>query len=223
MTENADATEGSGQPLPVVLTWTLLSWLLVAITQFFRGWLITKLWLLALPVLALAFIAALWLSGMVAVRLARRRGALTGTCIGLVSAGLAVSVIVVDWTSVFAVVWFNLNRADFIVAEQLVRSGALGAPETWAYYGADLPFPLSLLSVSGKIATIGVAGGEPALFIPAYMGIPDDAYGFVHLRGPVEGSGMGGLDGFGAPLRSTIDLGDGWYWADLNGRGRGSS
>lgn len=129
----------------------------------------------------------------------------------IVAGDIATTIVFTDWTGAFARSWFWLHRGEFVAAEQLTRSGALGAPETWDYYGVELPFGLRALSVDGHISEIGRAGGAPVLFVPAYMGIPDDAYGFVHLVGAVEG---GDLDGYGDPIEPRIPLGNGWWWAD---------
>jgi hypothetical protein len=68
------------------------------------------------------------------------------------------------------------------------------------------------LSVNGKMDVIGTAGGEPVLFLPAYIYIdfPSDSCGFAHLNGPPET----GLDVFNEPVEPRIDLGGGWWWVD---------
>jgi hypothetical protein len=166
--------------------WTAAaSWAAVALAHFFGSWLATWLWLLGLFLMGMLWVTALWAT-TTAIVVARRRGAVAAVGTGLVAALIATTIVLTDWTGAFARSWFWLHRGEFVAAEQLARSGALGPPETWDYYGVELPFGLRALSVDGHISEIGRAGGAPVLFVPAYMGIPDDAYGFVHLVGAVE-------------------------------------
>jgi hypothetical protein len=142
--------------------------------------------------------------------LARHAGALAATIGIVVTIALAVTMMRTDWSGVYAHVWFATHESQFVTAQQLARSGAFGPIESWDYYGAALPTSLHGLSVNGRIAAIGTAAGEPVLFVPAYIDIPDDTFGFAHLTGHPETM----LDGFGGPVQPRIDLGGGWWWAD---------
>lgn len=163
------------------------AWVGVAIGHLFWSWLVTWLWLFALLVVGVLWVTALWASTAAVVGVARRRGKRTAVAAGLAAAIVATAVVLVDWTDAFARGWFRVHRGEFATAAHLARSGALGPPGEWEYYGVELPIGLRVLSVDGRISTIGTAGGAPVLFVPAYEGIPDDAYGFVHVVGPVDG------------------------------------
>ncbi|MEU1432435.1 hypothetical protein ABZ412_35750 [Nocardia sp. NPDC005746] len=71
------------------------------------------------------------------------------------------------------------------------------------YYGAELPPHLCLVSANCRVAVIGTSGGQPVLFVPDYIGIPDDALGYGHFVGTPE---PGPYDGFGEPVCPTMEL-----------------
>jgi hypothetical protein len=190
---------------------TLIAWAAVALARLFSGWLVTKLWLVGVLFFLVLFIIAAVVTCLATVVIARRTGAARAVSIGLAGGLLAVTVVFGDWHSAYARFWFTLNRPQFVAAADLARSGALGVPAEWDYYGPQLPAPLNVLSVDGRISVIGEAAGQPVLFMPAYLGIPDDAYGFVHISGADR---PGRLDGYGDRIEPRIELGDGWWWAD---------
>jgi hypothetical protein len=188
----------------------VICWCALAGTYFFRMWLLEKLWILAVVPLGTAWLGAITASVIAVFVLARRGSELVAIGVAVVSVVLAVGVLVTDWRHVYAHVWFATHEAEFTTAQQMARSGELGSPELWKFSDVELPPELRTLSVNGKIDAIGTAGGEPVLFLPAYIEIPDDSCGFAHLNGPPET----GLDGFGDPVHPRIDLGGGWWWVD---------
>jgi hypothetical protein len=190
---------------------TLIAWAAVALARLFSSWLVTTLWLLGALFLLVLFVLAVAVTCLATVVIARRTGAARAVSTALAGGLLAVTVVVGDWNGAYARFWFTLNRPQFVAAADLARSGGLGAPAEWDYYGPQLPAPLNVLSVTGQISVIGEAAGQPILFLPAYVGIPDDAYGFVHISGAHR---PGRLDGYGDLIEPRIELGDGWWWAD---------
>ncbi len=97
----------------------------------------------------------------------------------------------------------------------MARRGDFGAALR-DYYGAPLPSDLAHVSVNGKVAVIGGCGDDGALFVPTWIGIPDDAVGYVHLTCEHPPADLL-LDGFGMLLEPERPLGDGWWWADAPG------
>jgi hypothetical protein len=135
-----------------------------------------------------------------------------------------------------AAAWYKEHRGDLVAVAQLARSGALGDPSGWDYYGPRLPKRYAYLSATGRIAAIpeseylwvngrnvanpGAANQPPVLFLATAVGIPDDAIGLAHLVSlPKRGATY---DGFGMRIRPTRSLGDGWWWMDQLQTGRPS-
>lgn len=193
----------------------LASWVALAVAKFFTGWLITKLWLLGLAVLGLTWSVAVVTSVVAAAVMIRRRGTAAGLLAAAAAFAIALLAWTADWRTVYAHVWFHTHRAEFATVTELVESGRLGAPGTWNYYGPQLPYPHSSLSVTGSISPIspydrGSDDPEPDIFLPAYTGIPDGAIGFIHTDRAVAPQ----YDAYGDPIKPRIDLGGGWWWAD---------
>lgn len=203
--------DGRADPVPAVAGGiAVVAGCTVLLFHYFLPWLLTWWWLLA-PVL----LAALWLLLVAAVATvlvgAVRRGRWwRAALVAALAAALVGTVIVVDWRATFARSWFALHHDGFAEAASLARAGTL--PDLGSYYGAELPGSLGWLSVDGRISVNGETAAGPVLFVPAYEGIPDDAFGFVHLLGPVPPDLH--LDGYGDPIRPSFPLGDGWWWAD---------
>lgn len=198
--------------LAVWLVLTVLAWSGLVAVLFFGLWLATWLWLGVLFVWALAGTVVLVTSTGMLVHLARRRrhGAVAAALAVLVAAGVGVGV--VEWDAAFARGWFALHRAAFVAVGEQARAGAFGPVGDWGYYGPELPAGLADLSVNGAVARIGESSGEPVLFVPAWIGIPDGAVGFAQFAGEPEPGVERRLDGFGDPVRPRYALGDGWWW-----------
>jgi hypothetical protein len=107
---------------------------------------------------------------------------------------------------------FQSERPAFTKVVSMVREGRFGDPRDWDYYGPRLPGSLCLISVNCRVARIGGDDGRWVLFIPDWIGIPDDAVGFAHFDAPPDGRF---LDGFGSPLCPTTRLGSGWWWMQI--------
>lgn len=135
-----------------------------------------------------------------------------------------------------AAAFYKEHRGDLVAVAQLARSGALGDPSGWDYYGPRLPKQYDYLSVTGRIAAIPESGylwpsgkhvadprrahEPPVLFLATAAGIPDDAIGLAHFVLPPKWSAT--YDGFGMTIRPTQRLGDGWWWMDQLETGRPS-
>ncbi|WP_067714099.1 hypothetical protein [Nocardia yamanashiensis] len=176
-----------------------------------RGWIVTKLWLLALPlllaialVLITLFVVAVWRAG-------RHPSpwplAITSmlTVLGIAGpAFLATHLEASAWTR------FWLERPAFAaIAHMEVPPYGQGD-----YYGTDLPAQLCFVSAMCKVAVIGTSAGHPVRFVPDYVGIPDDAFGYGHFIGKPD---PGPYDGFGAQICPTMELAGGWWWLDYCG------
>lgn len=173
-----------------------------------RGWIVTKLWIFALPLLLGVFVTVL-ASFVLVLFLAgrdRRRWPLVATAV-LALIGIGGSVFLF-WNSK-ASTWtrFWLERPAFAAV------AAMELPERRSidYYGVELPLYLCFVSANCKVAVIGTSGGQPVRFVPDYIGIPDDAFGYGHFVGTPE---PGPYDGFGEPVCPTMELSGGWWWLD---------
>ncbi|MFI6502816.1 hypothetical protein [Nonomuraea typhae] len=166
------------------------------------GWLLTRLWILALPVFAAAFAVVLALFCLAVWRAARdpRRWPVVATVV-LALAGLGGGVFLHADAEARAWTRFWVERPAFTAAATTPVSGE--------YYGAELPGPLCFVSANCKVAVIGTSGGQPVRFVPDWIGIPDDAIGYGHFTGTPE---AGPYDGFGMDLCPRMELADGWWW-----------
>lgn len=170
-----------------------------------RGWVVTQLWLLALPVLALVwvvaivvFAVAIWRAG----RYAPRWPVVITAVFAAIGTGGPVLFVAEPEVGVFTRFW--LERPAFAaVAAAAVPDGADD------YYGSPLPSHLCFVSANCKVAVIGTSGGHPVRFVPDHVGIPDGATGYAHFRGS---PGPGPYDGFGDPICPTAELSAGWWW-----------
>lgn len=92
-----------------------------------------------------------------------------------------------------------------------MHQGELGRPGD-EYYGQQLPRYLADLCTNGRAATVGRQDGRPVVFLPQFMGIPDDAVGFVYFDGRPDSDLL--IDPFGSPayLAEGQSLGDGWWY-----------
>lgn len=57
---------------------------------------------------------------------------------------------------------------------------------------------------------VGTSGGRPTLFLPEWLGIPDDAVSYAHFTGEATGS----FNAYGLLVCPTTRLGGGWWWMD---------
>lgn len=176
-----------------VLLWSgLVSWL----TAFWWYWSRTSLWFMDIVVGPL--MAMLYLFGVVAVAVALIRGR------HWVAAAIVVPALVVVTVFVNSV-WAFAPRAWFALHRQLFET-ALETDPGPEYYGNELPWHLRFLSVHGRVSD--QAGSR---FFPQWIGIPDDAGGYLYnpVRSP------SGADLYGMVCRNPIDLGHGWWMCGL--------
>ncbi|WP_238015605.1 hypothetical protein KZZ52_55590 [Dactylosporangium sp. AC04546] len=103
------------------------------------------------------------------------------------------------------------HRWAFAAVADGVRHGTIGASDT--YYGEPLPRTLRDLSTNGRASAIGRYGGRPVVFLPEYLGIPDDAAGYVFYEGVLPVGFTLDLYGAQASLDGAENLGDGWWYA----------
>lgn len=217
-----DGLRGSPSPrrrrglLPLV---TIASWIVVLVTWFFINVLWAWLWVLAfVPVVVVALVSAV-LTMTWAVRSALDRRFVRSCSILVAAAAIALVPLQIGWSQAYSRIWFALHRAEFVEAEAQVRSGAIDP--TVDYYGADLPLDLAAISITGTISATepwdtdegSTPCDRPIEFVPATVGIPDGATGFVHL--PCDEPPPGFIvNGFDDGIYPRIRLGDGWWWAD---------
>lgn len=131
---------------------------------------------------------------------------------GMVVASVATAALMmVSWQSVSQSPreWFEDHRSDYEAA------AAISVGDD--YYGVSLPSGLSWLSVDGHMAERCLQrcqGADPvtARFFPMWMGIPDDAGGFIHSP-DVSPDGL--LDMYGMPCEDPTDLRDGWWMCGM--------
>jgi energy-coupling factor transporter transmembrane protein EcfT len=128
------------------------------------------------------------------------------TAVGLLAATIQFN----NWSVFEPRSYYWSHRWAFAAVADGVHNGTIGASD--AYYGELLPRPLRDLSTDGRAAAIGRPNGRPIVFLPEYLGIPDDAAGYVFYEGE---PGDIVLDLYGAPahLPGAQRLGDGWWYA----------
>ncbi|MGW6620736.1 hypothetical protein ACWF99_05845 [Nocardia sp. NPDC055002] len=164
----------------------------------------TELWLLALPVLGMAWLTVI---ALFAVAMARAREQTQRWPLAITAAmavvGIGAPVLFVACPEVGARTRFWLERPAFTAV------AALETPDDGGYYGSPLPGHLCFVSANCKVATITTVGGPPVRFVPDYLGIPDGAVGYAHFT---ESPGPEPYDGFGDPICPTMELGGGWWW-----------
>ena len=134
----------------------------------------------------------LWVgAAFVTARLAWRAGWTRGLPVSV----LVVAVVVAgfNWSVLAPRAWFATHRALYDLTTDDAGGGG--------YYGSSLGW-LRPLTVSGNASRT-----ETGLFYPQWIGIPDDAGGY--LWSPSESPE--GLDLYGRICTDPVDLGDGWW------------
>lgn len=116
-----------------------------------------------------------------------------------------------NWSAFHPQSYYELHRPGFDAVAALVDSGEVGTSQR--YYGEKLPRHLADLSTDGRASVVGhTPRGTPVVFLPQYLGIPDDAIGFAYIGDDVpDGTGA---DLYGDLADFAIDLGDGWWWVN---------
>jgi hypothetical protein len=106
--------------------------------------------------------------------------------------------------------YYATHRYAFNAVAAGVRNGSIGSTDD--YYGRPLPWYLRDLSTSGTAAVVGEHDSRPVVLLPQWLGIPDDAAGYLFVDGAPE-PGLT-VDLFGEPVHVVggINLGNGWWY-----------
>lgn len=139
----------------------------------------------------------------------RRVGATLSVLTPLI--GGLVFVYFTNWSLLEPHSYYVTHRWSFAQVAGLVRQGELDG-SGGQYYGQQLPRYLADLSTNGRAATVGRQDGKPVVFLPQFMGIPDDAVGFAYFDGQPDSDLLIDLFGYPAYLAEGDSLGDGWWY-----------
>jgi len=100
------------------------------------------------------------------------------------------------------VAWFTVHRPLFDLA--------LETDPGTDYYGNELPAPLRFLTADGR-----VSNDNGNIFFAQWLGIPDDAGGYIYN----PGQSPEGADLYGLFCQDPVDLGGGWWMCGLADNG----
>lgn len=182
----------------------LVCWTLGFLYEWFR----ISLWIF--DILLIPAMGLLYFGGFVAVAVAaiKRRSGARGVLILVV---LALAMLLVNpGHRIAPKTYFALHRPLFEMARQTDPG-----PD---YYGNPLPWPLRFLTADGNVSAVS-AGEQEAdpgtLFFPQWIGIPDDAGGYLYSA---EGA-PAGADLYGSLCRNPVDLGGGWWMCNMGDTG----
>ena len=106
--------------------------------------------------------------------------------------------------------YYATHRYAFAAVAAGVRDGSVGSTED--YYGRALPWYQRDLSTLGTAAVVGKQDGRPVVFLPQWLGIPDDAVGYVFIDGVPEQGLTVDLFGSRVHVAGGTDLGNGWWY-----------
>ncbi|MCV7314640.1 hypothetical protein H7J77_03645 [Mycolicibacillus parakoreensis] len=190
-TNSRSARRGS-----TVFVTALVAWLLGFLWCWFRPgsqWIFD---LVIVPAMLTLFSAGL----LVAVAVAARRRTWRRV---VIAAAMVIASVVVNPG------WMVAPRACFLLHRPLFTR-ALHVDPGQDYYGRQLPTHLRMLTVEGKVVQ-----RDGTRFFPQWIGIPDDAGGYLYSpqRSPR------GVDLFGMICTHPVDLGDGWWMCGLRDNG----
>src|SRR5918995_6652606 len=116
-----------------------------------------------------------------------------------------------NWSVLEPRSYYQFHRWGFGQVAELVEEGELGAVGD-EYYGQRLPRYLADLSTNGRAATVARQDGKPVVFLAQFMGIPDDAVGYVYFDGEPDTDLLIDLFGYPFYLADGEPLGDGWWY-----------
>jgi hypothetical protein len=157
--------------------------------------------------------AAIWTAAVgvtiYVARMVRRIGAILAVIAALIG-GLAFGYFT-NWSALEPRSYYEVHRWGFAEVADLVQRGELGTTGD-DYYGQRLPRYLADLSTNGRAATVAFQDGKPVVFLAQYMGIPDDAIGFVYFDGVPDSDLLIDLFGYPATFADGEQLGDGWWY-----------
>lgn len=205
---------GRGRPgrrLPIWIPLLFMGVVTVAlpVMELHIGRLSTALWILT-PVVTHGAYGVALLVYVLGMKSLARRGAPAGAVgLLLVVIGIAGPVTLRSLPELRIQTRFLLERPAFDEVAALSDSGRLPASQLGGYMGARLPDRLCFVSATCRVKTIGTSGGRPVLFVPDWLGIPDDAVGYARFAARPGGETF---DGYGMRICPTVDLSDGWWW-----------
>lgn len=184
----------------------VLAWVPVVLVEMAS---IPNQWLLLFVVPP--FELVLWLvAGWLTLRLLTRAHTARRVRAAVVLAFAGLCLHFTNWGAFHPSSYYATHRYAFNAVAAGVRNGSIGATDD--YYGRALPWYLRDLSTLGTAAVVGQQDSRPVVFLPQWLGIPDDAAGYVFVDGAPE-PGLT-VDLFGEPVHVAggIDLGDGWWY-----------
>jgi hypothetical protein len=184
----------------------VLAWVPVVFVEMVS---IPNEWLLVL--LVPPFELVLWLvAGWLTLRLLTRTrsGRLVRAAAVLVFGGLCVHF--TNWGVFHPGSYYATHRYAFHAVAAGARNGSVGSMDD--YYGRALPWCLRDLSTLGTAAVVGEQDSGPVVFLPQWLGIPDDAAGYVFVDGVPEPGLTVDLFGARVHVAGGTDLGDGWWY-----------
>jgi hypothetical protein len=193
------------------LRWDVLSW--VGLAFWFVGflWNLSResLWLLDLVVIPLT--TTMYLLGFVAAIVGIAANRRWVAALSLIPVLVVLTLLVNPAWMIAPRAWFMLHRPLFTMA--------LDTDPGRDYYGNELPLPLRFLTAEGKVSTMRIASGgvhhPDSRFFPQWIGIPDDAGGYLYD----PGQSPEGADLYGDICEHPVDLGDGWWMCGLRDNG----
>ncbi|MEV0731449.1 hypothetical protein [Polymorphospora sp. NPDC050346] len=158
------------------------------------------------------WLAALVLTGWLLARLATAlRSAWASWVAAVVAAALStLCVHLTNWAVYDPKTYYAVHRYSFDAVAAGVRAGSIGTSDD--YYGEPLPWHLRDLSTDGRASVAGDQDGEPVVFLPQWLGLPDDAGGYAYLAGEPRPDLEVNLYGARAYLAGGIRLGNGWWY-----------
>jgi hypothetical protein len=157
------------------------------------------------------FELAVWLVAAVLTLILLRL--LKVTLAARVAAGIGLLVLTVcfnNWSVFEPNSYYTLHKLAFDAVADGVRHGTIGATDD--YYGDLLPLHLRDLSTDGRASVIDHQDGRPIVFLPEFLGIPDDAAGYVFYDGVIAPDRELDLYGAQATVQGAVNLGDGWWY-----------
>ncbi|MEU6408413.1 hypothetical protein [Microbispora sp. NPDC046933] len=202
---------GVTRPAVIPLLVMAVAAVVMVVLELHRGPVYSALWLFGIFAEGAAYPAllAVCLPMMVVLGLGRRPVAIA-LGLALMVLGLASGPVALANPVLRARIRFFVERPAFSQVVELYRQGRLPTTGQDGYYGPKLPGPLCYLSANCRVATLGYSGGQPILYAPDWIGVPDDSIGFAHFAGEASGR----YDGFGMQICPVVPLGEGWWWMD---------
>ncbi|MEV0669003.1 hypothetical protein [Mycobacterium sp. NPDC050441] len=180
--------------------WVLWGGLACWLVGFWWHWSRTSWWIF--DILMNPLMGALYLLGLAAVVVAAMRGRRWVVLATVVPVLVVVTVVVNSGWMLAPRMWFAMHRPLF--------DRALEADPGDDYYGNQLPWMLRFLTADGKASD--QLGNR---FFPQWIGIPDDAGGYLY--NPNESPE--GLYMYGLVCNNPVDLGGGWWMCGLRNNG----